>query len=348
MLGFTLLFCIVSFVSFFATDVAVLGVHDALDLTLLPRLAVGVIAGLSAWLAYCRPLSVRATRLLATLSELVVLGSFMMIVYYRPDEAHWHAMSMAIVLMVIYLYIPNRLAYALVLACSASAFFIALVLTLAPMPGADLLTMGMLLVLVNAFGALAARRYNQVAREEFRLQRDLKHNAERDHLTGCYNRRYLHDHLLDAELARARRCGPLAVVLCDIDHFKRINDTFGHHQGDAVIRSFAYLLRSTVRADVDSVVRYGGEEFLLILPHADGKGGAHLADHLRAAFAASCVTIDDSHEPLQATASFGVASADFSQPGSRITLTDLIVAADKRLYDAKRNGRNRVEAIELR
>lgn len=347
LLGFTLLFCVVFFLSFFATDVAVLGLQAALDLTLPPRLAVGLVAGVCAWLVYRRALSVFATRLAASLSELTALGSFMLIVQHRPQEAHWHAMSLSIMLMVIYLYIPNRLLYALALAAGATLVFIVLVLNLAPMTPADLLTMSMLLVLVNTFGLLGARRYNQVAREEFRLQLDLKRNAERDHLTGCYNRRYLHEHLLGAELARARRCGPLAVVLCDIDHFKRINDSFGHHQGDAVIRCFAQLLQDTVRADVDSVVRYGGEEFLLILPSTGLAGGRQLAERLRAAFAASCMTVEESDEPLQATASFGVAGADFSRSGSRTTLSDLILAADKRLYDAKRKGRNRVETIEL-
>jgi len=348
MLGFTLLFCVVFFVSFFASDIARLGLHDAVELTLAPRLAVGLTAGSFAWLAYRRRLSVRCTRLAASLSELVALAAFMLIVQSRPNEMQWHAMSMSIMLMVIYLYIPNRLAYALALAIGASAVFIVQVMTLWPTRQADLFTLGMLLVLVNTFGLLAARRYNQVAREEFRLQLDLKYNAERDHLTGCYNRRYLHEHLLGVELARARRCGSLAVVLCDIDHFKRINDSFGHHQGDVVIRSFARLLMDAGRVDVDAVVRYGGEEFLLILPGADLAGGCQLAERLRAVFADSPMTVDESGETLQVTASFGVASADFTRPGSTTTLSDLILAADKRLYDAKRNGRNRVEAIELR
>jgi len=158
LLGFTLLFCVVFFLSFFATDIAVLGLQAALGQTLLPRLAVGVTAGICAWLVYRRPLSVRATRLAASLSELVALGSFMLIAQHRPQEVHWHAMSMSIMLMVIYLYIPNRLLYALALAAGATLVFIVLVLNLAPMAAADLLTMSMLLVLVNTFGLLGARR----------------------------------------------------------------------------------------------------------------------------------------------------------------------------------------------
>lgn len=347
LLGVTLLFSLVCFVAFFVTDVAALGLARALDDTLMARLSVGLVAGAGAWLAYRRPLSIGATRLVASLAETVAMVSFMVVVWHRPLEMHWHAMALSIMLVVVYLYIPNRLAYALALAVGASIVFVVMALTLAPMTFADRLTMSMLLVLVNTFGLLGARRFNQVAREEFRLQMDLKHNAERDHLTGCYNRRYLHDHLMQAEQARARRFGYLSVVLCDIDHFKRINDNFGHHEGDAVIRNFALLLRHMVRDQVDAVVRYGGEEFLIILPQTDLEGGRQLAERLRAAFADSTLVIDESQEKLQSTASFGVASADFSQPGSRITLPDLILAADKLLYSAKHNGRNRVESIEL-
>jgi len=185
-----------------------------------------------------------------------------------------------------------------------------------------------------------------VAREEFRLQTQLKRLAERDQLTGCYNRHYLNDHLLGAELARARRFGhAVSVVLCDIDHFKHINDTFGHHQGDNVIQNFATLLQGMTRQGVDAVVRYGGEEFLLILPVTGLAGATALADRLREAFAASTFTVDG--EPVPTSASFGVAAFDFSSKDLRVTLPDLIVAADKQLYAAKRNGRNRVESAEL-
>jgi diguanylate cyclase (GGDEF)-like protein len=176
----------------------------------------------------------------------------------------------------------------------------------------------------------------------------LKQLAQRDQLTGCYNRHYLHDHLLGHELEQARRRKhPVSVILCDIDHFKRINDTFGHHEGDAVIRTFASLLHGMVRDGVDAVVRYGGEEFLLVLPDTGLTQGARLAEDLRAAFAANRVAPDADGPGLQTTASFGLATFDFARDDGRITLPDLILAADKRLYAAKHNGRNRVEAIAM-
>lgn len=347
LLGFTLLFCVIFFQLFFLTDIAALGLDAALRETLPARLGVALIGGTGAWLAYRRPLSVRGTRLAASSAEFLSLLCFMVVALARPNEVHWHALSMVVIQVVIYLYIPNRLAYATTIATGGVIIFLALVhFMLPPRPLADLLTMGMLLAMINAFGILAARRFNLVAREEFRLQTQLKRLAERDQLTGCYNRHYLNGHLLGAELARARRFGhPVSVVLCDIDHFKHINDTFGHHQGDNVLQSIANLLQRMTRQDVDAVVRYGGEEFLLILPATGLAGAVDLTDRLREAFAALTFTVDG--EPVPTSASFGVAAYDFSSADLRITLPDLIVAADKQLYAAKRNGRNRVESIDL-
>lgn len=347
LLGFTLLFCVIFFQLFFLTDIAALGLDAALRETLPARLGVALIGGSGAWFAYRRPLSVRGTRLAASSAELLSLLCFMVVALARPNEVHWHALSMVVIQVVIYLYIPNRLAYATAIATGGLIVFLALVhYMLPPRPIADLLTMGMLLAMINTFGILAARRFNRVAREEFRLQTQLKRLAERDQLTGCYNRHYLNDHLLGAELARARRFGhPVSVVLSDIDHFKHINDTFGHHQGDTVIQGFAALLQGMTRQGVDAVVRYGGEEFLLIVPETGLAGGVALAERMRDAFASSNATVDG--ELVPTSASFGVAAFDFSSPDMGITLPDLILAADRQLYVAKRHGRNRVESVEL-
>lgn len=347
MLGFSMLFCMAFFELFFLTDIAVLGLDEALRRTLPARLVLAFATGISVWLAYRRALSVGATRLVASAMGTVSLCCFLVVVAARPKELHWHAMSMVVILVVIYLYVPNRLAYATLVASAGVVAFLAVVhVLLPPRPLADLFTLGLLLVMINAFGILAARRANRMGREEFRLRTRLRRLAERDQLTGCYNRHYLNDHLLDAELARARSHGhPVSVVLSDIDHFKCINDTFGHHHGDVVIQRFAALLQGMTRHGTDAVVRYGGEEFLLILPATGLPEAVALAGRLRAAFAACGVEVDG--EPVPTSASFGVATFDFAGADLRITLPDLIVAADKQLYAAKGNGRNRVESIEL-
>ncbi len=337
-LAFTLLFCTMYFLAFFATDLAALGMVADTALLLGARLLVAATAGGCAWLAWRRPLSIGATRLAASVAEVVALGCFMLIAVLRPGEFHWHAMSLAIMLLVIYLYIPNRLGYALAIAAPATGVFLALTLVHGGMDFADLLTLGMLLALVNTFGALAARRYNAALRDEYRGQCVLQHAAERDYLTGCYNRRHLHARLMGPVR------GPVAVILCDIDNFKGVNDVHGHAAGDAVLLRFAGLLHGVAREGVDSVVRYGGEEFLLILPGTALDEAVRLAEWLRSRFGAAPAPIGPGGPLLATTASFGVAAM---APGATAPLATLIDAADKLMYAAKRNGRDRVEALAL-
>ena len=166
----------------------------------------------------------------------------------------------------------------------------------------------------------------------------LAEQAVRDHLTGCYNRRYLDEHLLGAELARSQRHGLcLTAILCDLDHFKRINDAHGHAAGDAVLRTFAALLGNATRRGIDSVVRHGGEEFLLILPETDLAGGVRLAERLR----------DGLAQHIGTTASFGVASLACAPDSPAPCAATLVNAADRLLYHAKHAGRDCVRAAML-
>jgi diguanylate cyclase (GGDEF)-like protein len=175
-----------------------------------------------------------------------------------------------------------------------------------------------------------------VALDNARLHRIVERQALVDGLTGLANRRQCEE-TLAVELARLERFGgELAIVVADLDWFKDVNDRFGHPSGDAVLRELAQLLQETVR-DVDLAGRWGGEEFLVILPGTDLAGGAQVAERIRVALAGRIVLSADG-TPIPVTASFGVAA---TPPAS--TAAELFSAADAALYEAKRNGKNRVE-----
>jgi diguanylate cyclase (GGDEF)-like protein len=176
-----------------------------------------------------------------------------------------------------------------------------------------------------------------IALENARLHRIVERQALLDGLTGLANRRNAED-ALAGELARAERFGnPLALVMADLDDFKRVNDTYGHPTGDAVLRAFADVLRDTLR-EIDIASRWGGEEFALVLPETDLDGAMHVAERVREALATRIVLGPDG-ATLRVTASFGVAA----YPGSA-TPEALVAAADEALYGAKRAGKNRVLA----
>jgi diguanylate cyclase (GGDEF)-like protein len=176
-----------------------------------------------------------------------------------------------------------------------------------------------------------------VALEAARLHRIVSNQALVDGLTGLANRRSCEE-TLASELARAERFpGPLALIVADLDDFKEVNDRYGHQAGDVVLREFAALLGESVR-DIDLACRWGGEEFLLLLPGTDLEGAAHVAERVRRALQERIVLSVDG-EPIPVTASFGVAA----YPQSR-NESELFAAADSALYEAKRTGKNRVSS----
>jgi two-component system cell cycle response regulator len=171
-----------------------------------------------------------------------------------------------------------------------------------------------------------------------RLAERLDLLSRTDGLTGILNHRTIVA-VLEEEFERARRYRhPLAIVLCDLDHFKAVNDTFGHMAGDLALASVAASLKSGIRR-VDAVGRYGGEEFLMVLPETELAAGRRAAQRLCDDLAALSLDLPDGGK-LSLTASFGVATAD--EIGAQETAAALVGLADRRLYDAKLEGRNRV------
>jgi two-component system cell cycle response regulator len=166
----------------------------------------------------------------------------------------------------------------------------------------------------------------------------LEQLAQTDPLTQLLNRRALTERIT-AEMERALRYdSTMALLMIDLDHFKRVNDTYGHLVGDDVLRDVGQLLSDTIRTS-DIVARYGGEEFLVLLPETDDGGAESFAERIRDAIALHLFASDSVAEPLRLTASVGVAV----YPAARIeSVEDLFARADAALYRAKADGRNRV------
>jgi two-component system cell cycle response regulator len=167
----------------------------------------------------------------------------------------------------------------------------------------------------------------------------LREQATKDWLTKVWNRSSIFD-LLTRELARSEReSRPVGLVLVDLDHFKNVNDTYGHFAGDAVLHEAAVRMLAAIR-QYDSVGRYGGEEFLILLPGCDEQATSGLAERVRSQIAKD--GINSGETTLNLTASFGATSV---VPRQGITAEDLIRKADEAMYLAKRLGRNRVELL---
>ena len=193
-------------------------------------------------------------------------------------------------------------------------------------------------------GELAARVRTQIRRKRYTdyLRSNLDHSLElavTDQLTGLHNRRYMAGQL-EALMRRANQGGePVSLLVIDIDHFKKVNDGFGHDVGDEVLSEFAVRLASNVRA-IDLPVRHGGEEFVVVMPDTDLEDARRIAERIRLHAAGAPFRIMGGEELLSVTISIGVASSS----GPQDTPAALLKRADEAVYEAKSRGRNLVIA----
>jgi diguanylate cyclase (GGDEF)-like protein len=195
------------------------------------------------------------------------------------------------------------------------------------------------LVMLNVEAEMQARLSASQVDQLAAQKAELEDRVNRDPLTGIANRAFL-DRALCALFARAiEACGVFSVAFVDLDCFKSINDLHGHLVGDAVLTAVAATLQATLRPS-DVLGRYGGEEFLVLLPGANAAGAAVVAERLRAQLEA--VDVEAHHEAIRVTASFGIATQAGRAPFD--SATGLLRAADAAMYEAKQRGRNRVES----
>lgn len=191
---------------------------------------------------------------------------------------------------------------------------------------------------------LLARARTQVRRRRYndRLRDNVQNSIEMaitDALTGLNNRRYMETHLATLAEQASQRAKPLALMILDIDYFKRINDTHGHDGGDDVLREFAMRLRKSIRG-IDLACRYGGEEFVLVMPETDIKVAGMVAERLRRSIAGEPFTVGKGTKRIDVTISIGLATLETKgEP-----IEDVLKRADVALYRAKNEGRNRVIA----
>jgi diguanylate cyclase (GGDEF)-like protein len=218
----------------------------------------------------------------------------------------------------------------------------AVVTAMLDLPAADLITADE--VLSRANEALLQLTL-EAEQENVRMaaERDqLEVEASTDGLTGLANRRHLDEFLAEHYRVAARYNTPLSVLLLDLDHFKRLNDAYGHQAGDAVLKATASAVKQEVR-DADLVARYGGEEFMVVLPATGEDGALECAERVRAAVQRLRVRLGD-ERVIGVTASVGVSSY---RPGAEMSLERLVRDADMALYKAKSSGRNQVKIARV-
>ncbi|MBF0327354.1 MAG: GGDEF domain-containing protein [Alphaproteobacteria bacterium] len=276
-------------------------------------------------------------RLIAPTYAVLALGQYVLVLLYNaPDELRviWFALN----LPGVYLILGSRAGIAVTL------FSIAIVVGANPYlatpysPGA-LITCVLGIAYISAFFHAFSARSISFHHAMVEANRKLADMASKDPLTGLFNARAYYG-LCDAALHQAQRSErPFAMLFVDLDHFKSINDRYGHEAGDTVLRSVAVCMEQGVRQS-DMVGRIGGEEFSALLPDTDREGAYQLAEKLRSDIEA--LMPDIGSERLRVTASIGVAVGG---PEVR-TIAEVQRLADEAMYQAKRQGRNRVTCFE--
>lgn len=233
-------------------------------------------------------------------------------------------------------YLRSRVARSSVLGIAASASVVAVILLPRDVWSAITLPVLAPIMLANFIGVVMLNDFLWNEKRRLRMFRTLEHDAAVDPLTRLANRRAFDSKAASALAPGINPTGDYAVIMIDIDHFKQVNDTYGHHIGDTVLAHIADIIRETVRK-TDIVARFGGEEIAVLLPGVDSAHAAAIAENIRLRIEAKEFPMQSGF--MQVTVSAGTAGSNIA----RADIPAALKAADDALYVAKRTGRNKVE-----
>lgn len=338
-------------------DYHALGSSIELGVMLGIRLSTAVVLIAFALLVRKRPVLATQARWISAI-EVGAITLFMGIYLMRPELAAWTVTLTLIMLIALFIFVPNRIPAVLGVSVYMAVCTMVMVDHINPKTERELFGLGVLLAVPILIGWGAAVRTQVLQRKQYAMWRKAEHyngiltremeerarlqdalllQATTDSLTGLNNRRQ-YERLFGQEIARADRKGQsLALCIIDLDHFKQVNDTWGHSAGDLVLKAVAQLCRENFRT-IDILGRLGGEEFVVLLPDTDLETARHIANRFIRTLATTPLSIGDRDVNITATA--GVVER---LPGET-ALESLVQRADAAMYQGKRAGRNQVVA----
>jgi len=343
------------YLAFAITDYMLLGAGPAYQVVLATRLLVTFAGFIIAWSAghYWRLLVDGITP--SFVVGMAMVG-FLSITLLRPLDVGWHGMSMMVMLLGTYAFIPNRFWPILLIACISTSGFFILLASHFEIGQQEFMLLGLLFFGMNLFGATSAYRISTLTRENFRdarilrlanerlsqeisartrLEQNLIAQVHQDELTGAMNRRRFQELATRRLTALAGSETPVSLLLMDVDYFKQINDTYGHVRADEVLRALVRLVQTQMGLD-ELLGRVGGEEFALLSPNMDIAGALLLAEQIRQEVWRNPIPLADT--ALHITVSVGVVQCLAGEG-----LADVLRRADQALQAAKYKGRNRIQ-----
>lgn len=320
------------------------------------RLSMVAVLALFAWQIKRRPMLATQARWISAL-EVIGMTAFLAVYLFRPEVSHWAFTLTLIMLVTAFVYIPNRIPAILAVTSYMGVSTVVMLYHVDSLAPSQIVSISIVTLMPIGLGWGTAARTQILQRTQFalwqqaqevnatlsreieeraRLQAALMHQATTDALTGLNNRRQ-YEALFQHELNRSLRTGqPLSVCIIDLDHFKQINDTWGHSTGDEVLKRVGQLCQESFRG-TDILGRFGGEEFVALLPDTDLPTALMVAQRFVDKLAST--TVSEAAAELRITATVGVAQRDGEK-----RLDPLLQRADKALYVGKNAGRNQVVA----